>query len=543
MSEKRDLDLIVRNGRIVTAAEVLPLGVELGVIDGKISCIGTNLTSGPQTQVVDAEGAYITPGGVDSHVHIQQDNSPTGDTWESGSKSAIAGGNTTVIAFASQKRHEESIWPALESYHKKAAGNSFCDYGIHVILTNPNEKVLEEELPLLVEREGITSVKIYMTYEPMKLGDGDLFNIMMRARGLGITTMIHAENNDIIEQITKRLAKQKNTGTFFHSVARPQIAESEATYRAISLAEVTDTPILIVHMSAPTAVKHVNDAQRRLLPIHAETCPHYLYLLSDRLRSGPEDFEGAKNICAPPLRHDARDLEEIWLGLANGTFTVVSSDHAPATFDHECGKLKGLSAPDEHGHRHGDFRVVPNGLPGMETRLPLLFDRTFDPSRPGGGFGDDKIRISLPRFVELTSTNPAKLYGLGHRKGSLAPGFDADIVIWYPEETPLVSQSEADGPQSISSSRQTGGGRGKITITNSMLHHRIDYTPFEGVQVRNWPRKVFLRGQLAWDRDGAGVTAKLGDGEYLKREKSTLLTGQMGRQPTGMLAGELSYWS
>ncbi|KAI4592962.1 hypothetical protein KJ359_010215 [Pestalotiopsis sp. 9143b] len=517
MSQTRDLDLIIRNGRIVTAAEVLPLGVELGVIDGKIDCIGSRLSAGPQTQIVDAEGAYVTPGGVDSHVHIQQDNSPTGDTWESGSRSAIAGGNTTVIAFASQKRHEDSIWPALEAYHKKAAGNAFCDYGIHVILTNPTERILEEELPLLVEKEGITSVKIYMTYEPMKLGDGDLFNIMMRARGLGITTMIHAENNDMIEQITRRLAKQKNTGTFFHSVARPQIAESEATYRAISLAEVTDTPILIVHMSAPTAVKHVGDAQRRLLPIHAETCPHYLYLLSERLRSGPDDFEGAKGICAPPLRHDARDLEDIWLGLANGTFTVVSSDHAPATFDHECGKFRGLHGAAD-GHKHGDFRVVPNGLPGIETRLPLLFDRTFDPSRPSGGFGDDKIRISLPRFVELTSTNPAKLYGLGHRKGSLAPGFDADIVIWYPASTP-------------------------ITITNAMLHHRIDYTPFEGARVGNWPRKVFLRGRLAWDRDGAGVTALLGDGEYLPRAKSTLLTGQMGRQPTGMLAGELSYWS
>ncbi|KAI1869701.1 uncharacterized protein JN550_005682 [Neoarthrinium moseri] len=534
-----DFDLIIKNGRIVTAAEVLPLGVEIGVKNGKIQCIGRSLVAAPNTKTVDAEGAYVTPGGVDSHVHIQQDNSPTGDTWETGSRSAIAGGNTTVIAFASQKRQEESIWPALQAYHKKADGNSFCDYGIHVILTNPTETVLNEELPQLVDKEGISSVKIYMTYEPMKLGDGDLFNIMMRARSLGITTMIHAENNDMIEQITKRLAKQNNTGTFFHSVARPQIAEAEATYRAISLAEVTDTPILIVHMSAPTAVKHVNDAQRRLLPIHAETCPHYLYLLSNRLRSGDTDLEGAKNICAPPLRHDATDLEEIWLGLANGTFTVVSSDHAPATFDHECGKLKGLKMTED-GHHHGDFRVVPNGLPGIETRLPLMFDRTFDPSRPSGGFEDDKIRISLPRFVELTSTNPAKLYGLGDKKGSIQPGYDADIVIWYPEESPLVAASEADGP--LSQSHADGRGQRKITITNSMLHHRIDYTPFEGIQVRNWPRWVFLRGELAWDREGEGVVAKKGDGQFLKRAKSTLLTGQMGRNPTGMMTGELSYW-
>ncbi|KAK8091595.1 hypothetical protein PG997_001956 [Apiospora hydei] len=552
-TESRNLDLIIRNGRIVTASEVLTLGVELGVKNGKIHCIGQSLKAGPETEVVDAQGAYITPGGVDSHVHIQQDNSPTGDTWETGSRSAIAGGNTTVIAFATQKRQEESIWTALEAYHGKATGNSYCDYGFHLILTNPSETVLEAELPRLVNEEGISSIKLYMTYEPMKLGDGDLFNIMMKARSLGITTMIHAENSDMIEQITKRLAKQGNTGTFFHSIARPQLAESEATYRAISLAEVTDAPILLVHMSAPEAVRHVREAQARLLPIHAETCPHYLYLLSDRLRSGPNDFEGAKSICAPPLRHDARDLEAIWMGLAAGTFTVVSSDHAPATFDHPCGKMKGLQMPEDtegsggsNGGKsqraRGDFRNVPNGLPGVETRLPLLFDRTFDPARPGGGADDDKIRIPLTRFVEVTSTNPAKLYGLGGRKGSLLPGHDADIVIWHPEEPPLVAVSEADGPPSSSSENEPRGKK-KITITKSVLHHRIDYTPFEGIEVRNWPRWVFLRGRRVWDRDGGGVVGEKGDGVFLKRGKSTILTGQMRRTGIGMMKGEQAYWT
>ncbi|KAK8076064.1 Dihydropyrimidinase [Apiospora phragmitis] len=561
-SSSSDLDLIIRNGRIVTASEVLTLGVELGVKDGKIHCIGQNLKAGPRTEVVDAQGAYITPGGVDSHVHIEQDNSPTGDTWETGSRSAIAGGNTTVIAFATQERQDQSIWPALQAYHGKSTGNSYCDYGFHLILTNPNETVLEEELPRLVDHEGVSSIKLYMTYEPKKLGDSDLFNIMMKTRSLGITTMIHAENSDMIEQITKRLAKQGNTSTFFHSIARPQIAEAEATYRAISLAEVTDAPILLVHMSAPEAVRHVREAQARLLPIHAETCPHYMYLLSDRLRSGPSEFEGAKSICAPPLRHDAQDLEAIWMGLAAGTFTAVSSDHAPATFDHPCGKMKGLASVEDGDdgkkkqqslHGGGDFRKVPNGLPGIETRLPLLYDRTFDPSLPGGGGGvDDKIRIPLTRFVEATSTNPAKLYGLGGRKGSLLPGHDADIVIWYPEEPPLVALSEADGPPSSS-----GGGVqqheleaqkkkrrfDRIVITNNALHHRIDYTPFEGIEVRNWPRWVFLRGRRVWDRDGGGVVGKKGDGVFLKRGKSTILTGQMGRTGMGMIKGEQAYWS
>ncbi|KAJ9157397.1 D-hydantoinase [Pleurostoma richardsiae] len=526
------LDLIIRNGLIVTATEILPPGVEIGVRDGKIAMVGRDLEAGSETQIIDAEGAYITPGGVDSHVHIEQDNAPTGDTWESGTRSAIAGGNTTVIAFASQKRQEESIWPAIEAYHKKATGNAFCDYGFHAIITNPNEEVLENELPALVG-QGITSVKLYMTYQPLKLGDGDLFNIMMRARALGITTMIHAENNDMIEQITKRLAEHNNTQSFFHSVARPQIAESEATYRAISLAEVTDTPILIVHMSAPAAIKHVTEAQQRLLPIHAETCPQYLYLLSDRLRSGPDDFVGAKNICAPPLRHDPRDLEYLWQGLANGTFTVVSSDHAPSAFDHPCGKMKGFCAANGDGKPHADFRSVPNGLPGIETRLPLLFNRTAGPADAGG-----EVRISLPRFVQLTSTNPAKLYGLDGRKGSLLPGFDADIVIWYPEEAPSAAASSAAANGVNGAKKQ----QRRFVIRNEDLHHRIDYTPFEGVEVRNWPRWVFLRGQLAWDRDAGGVKVKMGDGQFLKREKSTILTGMTGRTATGMARGEWGYW-
>ncbi|KAF4120835.1 dihydropyrimidinase [Geosmithia morbida] len=516
-------DLIVKNGRIVTASEVLPFGIEIGVKNGKISALGTDLEAASGTEVVDAEGAYITPGGVDSHVHIEQDNSPTGDTWETGTRSAIAGGNTTVIAFASQKRHEDSIWPALDAYHKKATGNSFCDYGFHMIVSNPTDKVIDEELPELLNK-GISSIKIYMTYEPLKLGDGDIFSIMMQTRSLGITTMIHAENSDMIEQITKRLASRGNTQSHFHAVARPQIAESEATYRAIKLAEVTDTPILIVHMSSPEAIGHVHRSQRQLLPIHAETCPQYLYLLSDKLRSGSDDFEGAKYICAPPLRHDARDLEYLWQGLANGTFTVVSSDHAPSTFDHPCGKMKGMMAVEGSSEPGADFRSVPNGLPGMETRLPLLFHRTAEPpNKPDTRTeANSMVRISLPRFVELTSTNPAKLYGLGHRKGSLQPGFDADIVIWYPDDE---------------------NAKGRTVIRNVDLHHRIDYTPYEGVEVRNWPRLVFLRGKLAWNRDdNSSHQLGKGDGEFLERQTSAVLTGQVGRTAMGMRDGEWGYW-
>ncbi|CAG8394431.1 unnamed protein product [Penicillium salamii] len=549
------LDSIIRNGHFVrysiipfapslilfqvTASEVLPFGTELGIQDGKIAVIGHDLQRGPKTHIIDAEGAYVTPGGVDSHVHIEQDNAPTGDTWETGTRSAIAGGNTTVIAFATQKREEESLWPALESYHKKASGNAWCDYGFHLIITNPSEHVLNHEMPALVD-QGITSIKLYMTYQPLKLGDGDLFNVMLRARQLGITTMIHCENNDIIEQITMRLAKQGNTDSFFHSVARPQIAESEATYRAISLAEVTDAPILIVHMSAPEAVRHVNEAQLRLLPIHAETCPHYLYLISKHLMSGPDDFDGARNICAPPLRHDPKDLEYLWRGLANGTFTVVSSDHAPSTFDHPCGKMRGMSVLEGEATPRRDFRKVPNGVPGVETRLPLLFDRTARK----GNTQSDLIQISLPRFVQLTSANPAKLYGLGDLKGSLLPGFDADIVIWYPENDHHPSNTSAvNGVVPYGTNGCSAKPQGKkYTIKNENLHHRIDFTPFEGIEVSNWPRWVLLRGKLAWDRDGEGLVGNVGNGQFLDRKPSNTLVGQTGQTANGMKSHEWNYW-
>jgi dihydropyrimidinase len=272
-------------------------------------------------------------------------------------------------------------------------------------------------------------------------------------------------------------------------------------------------------MSAPTAIEHVAQARKRLLPIHAEACPHYLYLTSEKLQSGPDDCEGAKHICAPPLRHNPLELEQLWESVANGTFTVISSDHAPSTFNHPNGKMRGCVNQSINGQigempeskPKFDFRNVPNGLPGLETRLPLIFDRTYNPNKPEpkqdrpmglnpiifGKKSEEKVLITLPRFVQLTSTNPAHLYGLGGRKGSLTPGHDADIVIWYPDDK-------------------------EFTITNDALHHSIDYTPFEGMKVRNWPRWVFLRGKLAFDRDSNAVVGKKGDGQFLKRGKSSL---------------------
>lgn len=232
----------------MSAVEVLPLGVEIVVKAGRIFCLGISLERGPSTQVINAEGAYIAPGGVDSHVHFAQANSPTGDDWETGSRSAIAGGNTTVMAFASQEKHNLSVFP--EEYHKFAQNQSYYDYGFYLILTNPTPTIMKEEILKLIEM-GITSAKLYITYQPMKLGDADLLSVMMSARSIGFTTMVHAENIDITDLITTHLEAAGHTTPFFHSTSSPKIAEDEATYRIISLATLISVLILIVHMSSP----------------------------------------------------------------------------------------------------------------------------------------------------------------------------------------------------------------------------------------------------------------------------------------------------
>lgn len=521
----------------MTASEVYEHEASIGIKDGVIIAVATSLPASSSTAVIDAEGAYVTPGGIDSHVHLHQDNAPSGDKWLSGSRSALAGGNTTILAFATQEHKDETLYPVVEEYHRRAKDQCYTDYGFHLILTKPNETILSKELPQLASEGGISSVKLYMTYPGKKLGDGQMLDIMMATRELGMTTMIHAENSDMIDLVTKRLLANQRTSPYYHALARPQIAESEATHRAIALSTLTSTPILIVHMSTPVALAHARKAQsKELLPVHAETCPHYLYLTSQQLASthdiyqdthghvheDQDDWAGAKHICAPPLRHDESDLQSVWDAVNNGTITVVSSDHAPTCYNDVTGKKKPVEAAKARGDgSKPTFAATPNGLPGIETRLPLLFHAATSPDvRP-------ERRISLPRFVAVTATNAAKLYGMGGRKGIIAPGYDADITLWYPE----------------------GDVRGKTRIANGILHHSIDYTPFEGMEVCNWPRKTFLRGKLVWDRDvelkeghGKGLMGGAGDGQWLSRRKGSVLVGRVGQTPAGMRVGEREDW-
>ena len=386
-----------------------------------------------------------------------------------------------MIAFVSQARQHESLFPLVEEYSALAQGNSYCDYGLHLILTNPTTKILKEELPMLALEKGITSVKLYMTYDAMKLGDREILDIMMASRKLGMTTMIHAENHDMIDLIIETLEAEDKTEPYYHSVSRPMIAESEATYRAISLAELMDAPVLLVHVSAPIAMQHIRDAQTRLLPIYGETCPQYLWLLAERLKGTKADhFCGAKAVCSPPLRETPEETDAIWRSIANGTATTFSSDHAPSKYHVEGGKKLGLIEGKPF------FAKIPNGLPGLETRLPLLMKGVLEG------------RITIQDFVRVTSSNPAKLYGLPS-KGAILPGKDADLCIWYPHGTMKPFELE-----------------------NNMLHHDIDYTPYEGMEFTNWPRYTILRGQLVWHRDRGGLVGKMGDGKYIKRTPSLL---------------------
>lgn len=458
-----DFDLVIRGGCIATASDVTTCDV--GIRDGRIVALAEALPGGAQE--IDAIGKLVLPGGVDAHCHFDQpmtDGSRMADDFESGTISAACGGTTTVIPFACQMKGG-TLREAVEDYHRRAEGKPVIDYAFHMIVSDPTDQVLGQELPSLID-DGYTSFKVYMTYDDLKLSDGELLRVLALARREGAMTMIHAENADCIGWLTEQLELAGRTAPRHHAESRPSVVEREATHRAISLAELVDVPVLIVHVSGGEAAEQIARAQHKGLRVYAETCPQYLFLTADDLDL--DGFEGAKCICSPPPR-DRAAQDSVWAGLQSGVFQVFSSDHAPFRYDDPNGKKNaGENAP---------FKNVPNGIPGVETRLPLLFSE-----------GVGKGRIELTRFVELTATNPAKIYGLYPRKGTIAVGADADIAIWDPER--------------------------EVTITNGMLHHNVDYTPYEGRAIRGWPELVLSRGD-AVVRDGA-VTAAPGRGRFLK---------------------------
>jgi dihydropyrimidinase len=470
------LDLIVRNARVATAADVFD--ADIGIAGGRIVVLGQGSHGMPAAaREIDAAGRTVTPGGVDAHCHLDQPMAPPlrmADDFESGTRSAACGGTTTVIPFAAQEKGQ-SLRAAVDDYHHRAEGRAHVDYAFHLIVSDPTPDVLQHELPDLIRR-GYTSFKIYMTYDDLKLDDGQMLDVLAVAREHRAMAMIHAENADCIEWLTKRLEAAGRTAPRFHAHARPMLVEREATHRAIALGELVDVPILIVHVSGREAVEQIRWARAQGLKVFAETCPQYLFLTAADL--GIDDsYQGARCVCSPPPR-DRANQQVIWDGLNDGLFTVFSSDHAPFRYDAPEGK--------KPGGEEVSFRHIPNGIPGIETRLPLLYSE-----------GVLAGRMTLNRFVELTSTNPAKAYGLHPRKGTIAIGADADLVIWDERE---------------------------FVLTNSMLHHAVDYTPYEGQTLRAWPAMTIAGGDVVWD--GTDFHPRQGRGRFLRCDAPSLLPAE-----------------
>ncbi|WP_332748712.1 dihydropyrimidinase [Hydrogenophaga sp.] len=456
-------DLVIRQARVATASDCFE--ADIGIRDGRIEALGAALAKGRQE--IDAAGRVVTPGGVDAHCHLDQPMAPPlrmADDFESGTRSAACGGTTTVIPFAAQEKGQ-SLRAAVDDYHRRAEGKAHIDYAFHMIVSDPTPTVLNDELPSLI-RAGYTSFKVYMTYDDLKLDDGQILDVLSVAREEGAMAMIHAENADCIEWLSKRLEAAGRIAPRFHAHSRPMLVEREATHRAIALSELVDVPILIVHVSGREAVEQIRWARAHGLQVHAETCPQYLFLTAEDL--GIDDsYKGARCVCSPPPR-DKDNQEVIWNGLNDGLFTIFSSDHAPFRFDDPEGK--------KPGGQEVPFRHIPNGIPGLETRLPLLYSE--------GVLGG---RITLSKFVELTSTNPAKAYGLHPRKGTIAPGSDADLVMW---------------------------DEGDFELTNARLHHAVDYTPYEGMKLRAWPALTLAGGEVVWD--GSSFHPRAGRGRFLR---------------------------
>lgn len=460
-------DTIIRGGTVATASDTFQC--DIGISGGRIAALGDQL--GPAGDIVDARGKLVLPGGIDSHVHIAQPSGPgivMADDFASATRSAAFGGNTMVLPFAMQQKGE-SLREVVKEYHKKADGQCYIDVSFHLIIADASDAVLGQELPALVH-DGYTSFKVFMTYEGLALSDLEMLNVMSVARETGALVMVHAENYDAIRFLTDRLERAGSTAPHFHGTSRPIPVEREATHRAISLSELVDVPVMIVHVSNGQAMEEIRRAQQRGLKVYGETCPQYLVLTEKDMEG--LNMEGAKYVCSPPPR-DKESQQACWRGLQQGVFSVFSSDHCPFRYDDPQGKLvaKGRTS----------FRWVPNGIPGVETRLPILFSE-----------GVSKGRISLNEFVALTATNHARMYGLYPKKGTIAVGADADIAIWDPEK--------------------------EQTITQSLMHGGSDYTPYEGIRVKGWPVSTIVRGRFVV-RDGK-LVGKEGSGAYVTRTKS-----------------------
>ncbi len=453
------------NGTIVTATDLYRGDV---LIDGeRIAAVGTSdaiaVLGAHADRTIDATGRFVIPGGIDVHTHLDMPfgGSTSADDFSSGTIAAAHGGTTSIVDFAIQYRGQ-TLRQAQDAWMAKADGKAAIDYGFHMIITELDAKA-EAEMDVLV-REGITSFKLFMAYPGVfMLDDAAIFRALLRTRENGGTICMHAENGGVIDVLVQRALARGERAPKYHALTRPARAEAEATHRAIALSEIAGVPIYIVHLSAAEALEMVTEARDRGLPAYAETCPQYLFLSYANYEE--PGFDGAKYVMSPPLRA-AGNEEKLWRGLAGNDLQAISTDHCPF-----CMKGQKELGTD-------DFSKIPNGAPGIETRMSLVWD---------GGVRTG--RISMNRFVELTSTSPAKIFGLFPRKGTIAPGSDADIVVFDPEK--------------------------KITLSAKSLHMKVDYNPYEGREVTGAAETVLSRGRVIVE--GGQFVGKTGAGEFLRR--------------------------
>ena len=456
-----EFDLTIRHGRISDANTTYY--ADIGIKDGKIAIIADRLPAAASD--IDATGLWILPGGIDSHCHVDE-RSPMGmrvaDDFLSATTAAVFGGTTTIIPFAVQHR-KDHLPTVIADYKALATQRAVIDYALHLIVTDPNPDTLSNHLPAAI-RSGITSFKVFMTYEVLKLTDEQILDILELADAEGALVMIHAENDDMIRWLTRKLLSFGHTSPKFHGVSHDPIAEAEATNRAVSLAALMDVPILIVHVSGIEPLRIIHGAQALGLNILAESCPQYLFLTAEDLDL--PGVEGAKYCCSPPPR-DPISQQAVWDSLLDGTLQLYSSDHAPYKFD-ESGKIP-------RGEQTF-FTEMANGLPGIELRMPLLFSE-----------GVLTGRMPIERFVALCSTNHARTYGLFPGKGAIAVGSDADLALWDPAV--------------------------KRVVRAEMLHDKAGYTPYEARTITGWPTTVISRGRVAV-KDNR-LLLQPGDGELL----------------------------
>lgn len=475
-------DLVIRGGTIGAAEGRFV--ADVGIRGESIAAIGVGLAKG--TREIDATGKIVLAGGIDTHTHVEQVSAGgllNADTFESATTSAAFGGTTTLVAFAAQHRGLD-LRKVVEDYTALGMKGALIDYAFHMIIANPDAKTIREDIPALV-KEGHSSLKVFMTYDLIKVDDEPLLDLLLAARQNGALVCVHAENHGMISWMGKKLVEKGYIHPKFHAISHPRSSEAEAISRLIAMCALIDQPVMVFHVSTAEGAAVVRQARGEGLKVFAETCPQYLFFTRHDLDK--PGMEGAKWMCSPPPR-EASDQAALWRALALGDLQTVSSDHAPYRFD-ESGKLS--AGPN------ANFKQIANGLPGLETRLPLLFDALVSKGRPEFG------ARGLEAFAALTAANPASIYNLA-KKGRIAPGFDADIAIWDPER--------------------------EVTLTAAMMHDRTGFTPFEGTVVKGWPERVLLRGKEIVA--GGALHAVPGSGKLLRRP------GGWAAAPSGRLSPE-----